>query len=267
MQEFSIRENEAGQRLDKYLGKLLREAPRGFCYKMLRKKNITLNGRKAAGSEKLVTGDVVRLYFSEETFRHFYDQEGAFDKEPKPFPKGGTGPRPDILYEDENILLVNKPAGILSVPARAGEVSMTQIVTDYLLDTGALSMQELHTFHPAVCNRLDKNTSGILCAGKTLPGLQELSRVFRERKVDKRYLCLAAGHLTKEIHDSGYLWKDIKTNKVAVYAEDGEDRERIEAWFRPLGQGMDCCLVEVKLLTGKSHQIRAALARLGYPII
>ncbi|MBR2257319.1 MAG: RluA family pseudouridine synthase [Blautia sp.] len=264
MREFSIRENEAGQRLDKYLGKLLQNAPKSFCYKMLRKKNITLNDKKASGSEKLDIGDVVRLYLSDETFRHFYGDDKEACPGAKPEKKM---PSPEILYEDGDILLVNKPAGILSVPAKAGELSMLDVVTDYLLRSGAVRPEELHTFHPAICNRLDQNTSGILAAGKTLAGLQALSHAFREHRTDKRYLCLAAGELTKEIHDQGYLDKDERQNKVTLYRDFAEGRSYIEAYFRPLCQGKGCTLMEAKLITGKPHQIRAALAGLGHPIL
>ncbi|HJD25619.1 MAG TPA: RluA family pseudouridine synthase, partial [Candidatus Blautia intestinipullorum] len=154
MKEFIIRENEAGQRFDKYLAKLLKEAPKSFCYKMLRKKNITLNGKKASGNEKLVLGDHVKLFLGDDTFQKFAgNTESARMKRKMDM---------DIVYEDRDVLLVNKPAGLLSQPDRSGEPSLVEALTDYLLETGVLTETDLNTFHPSVCNRLDRNTSGIV---------------------------------------------------------------------------------------------------------
>ena len=189
MKEFTINANEAGQRFDKYLGKLLREAPKSFCYKMLRKKNITLNGGKATGAEKLNTGDRIKLFLSDETFDKF----------------AGADTKParahhvlDIVYEDDNILLINKPVGMLSQPADGKEPSLVEFLTGYLLETGAVTEESLHTFRPSVCNRLDRNTSGIVAAGKSLAGLQELSLLFHDRGLHKFYRCLVQGSIKNE---------------------------------------------------------------------
>ena len=163
MKEFQITENEAGQRFDKYLAKLLRNAPKSFFYKMLRKKNITLNGRKATGNEKLNTGDQIRLFLSDETFSKFSQQEQT----------ARAVTDLDIIYEDTDILLINKPAGMLSQPDDTKEPSMVEYLIGYLLQNGSLTEENLRTFHPSVCNRLDKNTSGVIAAGKSLAGLQE----------------------------------------------------------------------------------------------
>ena len=188
MKEFIINENEAGQRFDKYLAKLLREAPKSFFYKMMRKKNITLNGKKATGNEKLLSGDHVKLFLSDETFEKFSGSIAA--------------PRAhhvlDIIYEDENILLINKPAGMLSQPADDGTPSLVEYLTGYLLENGSLTEEDLRTFRPSVCNRLDRNTSGLIAAGKSLVGLQTLSEMFKLRELHKYYLCLVEGILDEE---------------------------------------------------------------------
>ena len=173
MKEFQIRDNEAGQRFDKYLSKLLRNAPKSFFYKMLRKKNITLNGKKATGNEKLEAGDQVKLFLSDETFDKFSQQDKA----------ARAVTTLDVLYEDADVLLINKPAGMLSQPDDTKEPSMVEYVIGYLLEKGELTEEDLWTFRPSVCNRLDKNTSGIIAAGKSLVGLQELSELFHDRTV------------------------------------------------------------------------------------
>ena len=139
MKEFQITENEAGQRFDKYLAKLLRNAPKSFFYKMLRKKNITLNGRKATGNEKLNTGDQIRLFLSDETFSKFSQQEQT----------ARAVTDLDIIYEDTDILLINKPAGMLSQPDDTKEPSMVEYLIGYLLQNGSLTEENLRTFHPS----------------------------------------------------------------------------------------------------------------------
>lgn len=259
MKEYRINENEAGQRFDKYLAKLLKEAPKSFFYKMLRKKNITLNGKKASGNEKLAEGDLVKLFFSEETFCKF-SGNAQVARAVCPL---------DILYEDEDVVLVNKPAGMLSQPADGSEPSLVEYLIGYLLSGGKLTEEALHTFKPSVCNRLDRNTSGIVAAGKSLAGLQELSRLFHDRTMHKFYLCLAEGVIQTEKHIKGYLHKDEACNKVTVYPEAPPDMEAlpIETRYRPLGNNGHITLLEVELITGRPHQIRAHLAGIGHPII
>lgn len=168
MKEFQITENEAGQRFDKYLAKLLRNAPKSFFYKMLRKKNITLNGRKATGNEKLNTGDQIRLFLSDETFSKFSQQEQT----------ARAVTDLDIIYEDTDILLINKPAGMLSQPDDTKEPSMVEYLIGYLLQNGSLTEENLRTFHPSVCNRLDKNTSGVSQPENLLQDCRNCQRYF-----------------------------------------------------------------------------------------
>ncbi len=257
MKNFIIEKNEAGQRFDKYLAKLLKEAPKSFLYKMLRKKNITLNGKKAAGNELLKCGDEVKLFLSDDTFEKFSGKEKVLAvRHPL-----------DILYEDENVLLVNKPAGMLSQPSQQGQPSLVEYITGYLLDKGSITWESLATFHPGVCNRLDRNTSGIVAAGKSLAGLQELSRMFHDRSIHKDYLCLAAGEIKNRNFIKGYLHKDTKCNKVIVYEKQVQDSLPIETYYTPLGSSGSATLLLVRLITGRTHQIRAHLASIGHPVI
>ena len=256
MKELNISENEAGQRLDKLLGKYLKEAPTSFLYKMLRKKNITLNGKKASGNEKLKSGDVVKLFLADETIEKFSGTE-------KVTARGNL----NIIYEDNHIILINKPVGMLSQKAKESDVSAVEELIGYLINSKQLQMSELKTFHPAFCNRLDRNTSGILAGGKTLTGLQELNQFFKERTIEKYYLTIVKGILETDAYIKGYLTKDEKTNKVKISRNETEGSVAIETAYRPLCHNQNVTLLEVHLITGKAHQIRAHLASIGHPII
>lgn len=260
MQELEITKNEAGQRLDKFLGKFLREAPKSFLYKMLRKKNITLNGKKASGQEKLHIGDSVKLFLSDETIKKFSGREQ------QPVFTGQTE-KLDILYEDTDVLLLNKPVGMLSQKARETDVSAVEHLIHYLLESGQLQNKDLQTFRPSVCNRLDRNTSGILAAGKSLFGLQELSRLFKERALAKYYLCPVAGTIDRADYICGYLSKKSQTNRVEITNQEVVGSTRIETEYRPLTSNNGLTLLEVHLITGKTHQIRSHLASIGHPIL
>ena len=263
MQQYIIRENEAGQRLDKYLKKLLNRAPSGFLYKMLRKKNIVLNGKRADGSEKLTVGDEVKLFFSEETLSKF---SGEMEKPEDLAEKYPVIPL-EILYETGDHLFLNKPAGMLSQKADQKDISANEYIIGYLLSTGAMKPEDLSTFRPSVCNRLDRNTSGILAAGKTLAGLRQLSEAFRNRQLEKYYCCLVLGEITHPTDMEGWLVKDGAKNQVFISERKADGAARIHTACQPLRQYKGFTLLEVRLFTGKPHQIRAHLASIGHPII
>lgn len=263
MKEIVIRENEAGQRLDKLLGKYLSQAPKSFLYKMLRKKNITLNGKKAEGKENTCVGDVVRIFLSDETYAKFSSgTHQGFQKEKIP------SLDPDqIIYEDHHILILNKPAGILSQKANPEDVSVNEQILSYLLKKGELTEEELKTFRPSVCNRLDRNTSGLLIAGKTLPGLQTMSELLRDRSLHKYYQCLVAGSLHEMQRVEGFLYKDPSMNKVSILEKEVPGSKPIVTEYTPLLTGKRLTCLEVLLITGRSHQIRAHLSSIGHPVI
>lgn len=256
MKSIIVNQNEAGQRLDKLLGKYLNLAGKGFLYKMLRKKNITLNGKKCTGSEKLVQGDEIRLFLSDETIEKFSQVTVQQVKQVKLA----------IVYEDAHVLLVNKPSGMLSQKARDTDESLVEYVTGYLLDTGALTREDLRSFRPSVCNRLDRNTSGLVAAGKSLAGLQILSEMFRDRSLHKYYLCVVAGTVDKARTIDGYLKKDARTNQVTVHKSPAADSSRIQTEYEPLCSRDGFTLLKVTLITGRTHQIRAHLAFEGHPV-
>ncbi len=256
MKSIIVNQNEAGQRLDKLLGKYLNLAGKGFLYKMLRKKNITLNGKKCTGSEKLTQGDEIRLFLSDETIEKFSQVTVQQVKQVKLA----------IVYEDAHVLLVNKPSGMLSQKARDTDESLVEYVTGYLLDTGALTREDLRSFRPSVCNRLDRNTSGLVAAGKSLAGLQILSEMFRDRSLHKYYLCVAAGTVDKARTIDGYLKKDARTNQVTIHKSPAADSSRIQTEYEPLCSRDGFTLLKVTLITGRTHQIRAHLAFEGHPV-
>ena len=262
MKEIVINENEAGQRLDKFLGKLLKEAPASFYYKMLRKKNIVLNGKKATGNEKLTAGDSIKLFLSDETFEKFAGKRQTND-----LAASVPNIALEIVYEDHDVLAINKPAGMLSQKAKKEDISANEYILQYLLESGTITRESLHTFKPSVCNRLDRNTSGILVAGKTLNGLQQMSKAFRERSMEKYYLAIVAGHISKPRRIEGFLKKDGVNNQVTILSEPSNDAKPIITEYRPLKLIGQVTLLEVHLIPGRSHQIRAHLASIGHPVI
>lgn len=256
MREIIITPNEAGQRFDKFLGKYLNEAPKSFLYKMMRKKNIVLNGKKSTGVEKLVIGDSVKLFLADETIEKF--SSVTIQK---------TKVKLDIIYEDAHVLFINKPAGMLSQKAEKTDESVVEHVITYLLDSNQLTEAQMQSFRPSVCNRLDRNTSGLITAGKSLYGLQQLSNGFKERSMGKYYYAVVRGKVDKTQHLKGYLVKDEKTNKVRILDQDAEGASYIETEYNPIWYREELSLLEVHLITGKTHQIRAHLAYQGHEII
>lgn len=309
-----IEEREAGQRLDKYLDRYLTQATKSFLYKMLRKKNITLNGKKCEGNEKLSAGDEIRIFFSEETLekmtgrmtgheagnvpgKRYGNDAGELNRNDNEILSGDdsekgrkyagkqgvsrqcVGQDGDlrmfqghrisdlIIYEDEHILLFNKPAGMLSQKSVPEDVSAIEYLTGYLKEKGELTDESYQRFHPAVCNRIDRNTSGLLIFGKSMTGLQNMSAVLRDRSIHKDYCCIVKGSVTGENHIRGYLIKDRDKNVVTISPCSTADAEYIETRYIPIRRVGDATVLKVRLITGKSHQIRAHLASVGHPIL
>ena len=314
MKELVIDKLGDNQRLDKYLSKYLSAASKSFIYKMLRKKNITLNDKKADGSEKLQSGDSVKIFFSDETLNKFSEGKSCIsnagsrqtnnmtdkaadntanepavrtdgkhtdstaDKYSYTASKKGLSIdyekiyRPlDIVYEDENVLFINKPVGMLSQKADKNDCSLVEYITAYLLHNNSLTYEDLAMFTPSICNRLDRNTSGIIAAGKTMKGLQELSSHFKERTLTKYYICIVAGKVDKRQLIKGYLYKDKKLNKVTICqtlpkGRDTSEYLPIETEYIPVAYSDNATLLKVHLITGRSHQIRAHLASINHPL-
>ncbi len=263
---------EAGQRLDRYLSRYMPGASKGFFYKMLRKKNIVLNGKKAEGGERVRAGDKIRLFLSEDTISGFQAPSGGTRLELKDLDR-----HLDVVYEDEDILVANKPAGLLSQKAKKDDVSLVEYIEAYI-ESGA-SESEGAVSRAArcvgICNRLDRNTSGLVASGKTVAGLRCMNSIFREQKLKKTYLCIVKGRVKKAARAEGYLIKDAKKNIVSVAdeADGGKDEKpaRIITEYAPLDYGRlygrEYTLLKVVIPTGKPHQIRAHLKSEGYPIV
>lgn len=260
MKLIEVQEQDGNQRLDKLLSRYLKEAPKGFLYKMLRKKNITLNGKKADGSEKLKPGDQIRIFLSDETYAKF---AGSVDSTARRYPVTSL----DILHEDEHVLFINKPCGMLTQKAQPSDVSLNEYVLGYLQQSGQWSGAGEGSFRPSVCNRLDRNTSGIVICGKTLAGLQQMARVLKDRSLHKYYQCLVSGRMEEPRRIEGYLWKDPSANRVKILKDGCPEALPIVTEYRPLKLYRDATLLEVCLITGRSHQIRAHLASVGHPIV
>ena len=277
MKLLTVEAGQEGQRLDRYLARVLPAAPSSFLHKMLRKKNITLNGRKADGGERLQAGDEVRLFLSEETLRTMTGaQDGAEEtKLPEGLdeamrrigPKMGRGA---VLYEDDDILIAVKPFGVLSQKAAREDVSMNEWLLAYLLreqPTEAARQafaKQLQYFRPSVCNRLDRNTGGILLCGKSLRGARCLTKMLRDRTLRKYYTAVLTGAFSGADEIRSSYEKDAAGNK-AVVRTDGQ--EAAVTRYRTLRSGAGRTLAEAELVTGKSHQLRAHFAMIGHPIL
>ncbi len=282
MKEIIIRRNEEGKKLKKILFNILDKAPASFTYKMLRKKNIKINDKKADGEEVVKTGDVIKIFLSDETLMSFsslnFDKKDtdSNNKETEVKKTGFVIRKKDILYEDQDIICADKPKGILSQKAERDDYSINEALIDYLLAKGEITKESLFLFKPSVANRLDRNTSGIILFGKTAKGTQYLSKILKDRSIKKYYYCVCQGIVTDPVKGKAYLSKDRELNKVKVISKaeylllpsgEKEKFDEIITDYSPEGYGDGLTLLKIHLVTGKTHQIRAHLAYLGHPII
>ncbi len=265
MKQITVTNEMASQRLDKYLQRLLPVCPKSLIYKQLRKKNITLNSSKATGNEIIKAGDVISVFFSDETYEKFSKGE---EVNTSVFEKAYVSIKGiEVVYEDDRIVVFNKPANVLSQSSDNKDLSLNEYLVGYLLSKGAVTADSLQSFRPSVCNRLDRNTSGLILCSKTFEGSRYLSDKIAEKDLEKYYLALVSGNFTGPAEDIKYVMKDEKENKLKFVNEDTPGAMMIKTGFIPVKCSDEVSLVKVRLFTGKSHQIRAHLSYLGFPIL
>lgn len=245
--------NDAGMRLDRYLKKLLPNAKASLLYKSIRKKNITVNGKKAKQEDVLVFGDTVEIYFSDETLAKFSKA-----------PKSAKGKFPAIVLESADFIIMDKPVGILSHgTGKAYERNMVDDMLAYLIHTKSYNPRGEKTFVPSICNRLDRNTSGLILGAKTAAGLRAANEWIRDREVEKYYMTIVEGVLEGERKVENRLKKEGDKNRVV----EGDEGKEALGIYRPLKSAGNYTLVEAELITGRTHQIRQQLASIGHPVV
>lgn len=276
MKEIQIDAGNASQRFDKFLKRILPEATPSFIYKMLRKKNITLNNSKADGKEILNNGDIVKIFFADETFDKFSGKHGLTqnrDSMNEYVQAYQSIKNISIIYEDDDVLLINKPSGILSQKAKDNDVSLNEWFIGYLFNSGCITEESFQHFKPSVLNRLDRNTSGIILCGKTLIGSRVISQMLKDRTLEKYYITYVEGCLVGENTLIAFHKKDTKNNQAEIIIAENEavavpeGYKKIITKYKLLSHSDNISKLEIELITGKTHQIRAHLSAIGYPIV
>jgi len=253
MKQIIITKNEEGQRLDRFLKKYLNKANQSFIYKMIRKKNIKLNNTKAEPEEVLKIDDLVQLFLSDETIDKFREKK-MLNQADIHF---------ETIYEDDNILIVNKPIGLSSQP---DETSTKNLVDEIKVYLDGKEENISFTFKPAVCNRLDKNTSGLVIAAKNYDTLKQTNKAIRERSIKKFYMAKVHGVINENLELKDYLIKDEYKNMVKIVKENQENAKSIITYAHPIKTEGNFTWVEVEIETGRAHQIRAHLSSIGHPV-
>ena len=259
MKTFLISPNDAGQRVDKFLQKAVPLLPPALLYKSIRLKRIKLNGKRCAISDRLAEGDELALYLNDEFF-------GGGDGAPL-FLRAPTAL--DVVYEDENLLLVDKRPGLIVHEDDEHQTdTLINRILHYLYEKGEYDPAREQSFAPALCNRIDRNTGGIVIAAKTAPALRTLNQKIKDRELEKRYLCIVHGAMPKPADTlKGFLRKDERRNQAEIFDHPVPGGRTILTRYRVLGQRGRFSLLEVELLTGRTHQIRAHLASIGHPLL
>lgn len=261
MKAFTVGNNDAGQRLDRFIAKTVPLLPASLSQKYIRLKRIKVNGGRAQRDTRLQTGDLVEMYVNDE----FFDQPKAENAY-----LTVSSPRLNIVYEDENILLCDKRPGLAVHPHDGAEYGRTLIdhIQAYLYAKGEWKPRQENAFAPALCNRIDRNTGGIVIAAKTAEALRVMNEKIKNRELDKRYLAVLHGTMTPaEGVLSGYLFKDSAKNRVYVTQMPQKGAKSCETQYRTLANDRTLSMVECRLITGRTHQIRAQFAAAGHPLL
>ena len=261
MKELTIQHNDAGQRLDRFLAKAVPLLPASLAQKYIRIKRIKLNGARAERDTRLKEGDVLQLYINDEFFDKPREDNAYLTV---------ASPKLNIVYEDDQILLVDKRPGLAVHPHDGAEYGRTLIdhIQAYLYQKHEWSPRSENSFTPALCNRIDRNTGGIVIAAKTAEALRVMNQKIKDREMDKRYLAIVEGiPKPKEGSLKGYLFKDAKQNRVFVTDTPQPGSKSCQTDYRILSSANGLSLVECKLITGRTHQIRAQFAHAGHPLL
>lgn len=259
MKEVIIEENDSGQRLDKFLHKLMPSLPDSMLHKGIRKNCVRINGVHAkSGGVMLQKGDILKLYYKDEFFEKRSDDRYKT-----------LTPKLDIIYEDENILLVNKAQGLSVHEDESGsDATLIDYIKAYLWQKGEYVPEAEQSFSPALCNRIDRNTCGIVIAAKNAAALRIMNEKIKNREIEKYYICAVWGHMPrKEGELRAYLIKDELKKQVYIYDRPTEGAKTIITGYKVLEEGVESSLLKIHLKTGRTHQIRAHLAHIGCPII
>lgn len=264
MKQFEIQENDSGQRLDRFLQKVLPALPKGAVYKAIRTKHIKINKKRCTPDQRLMPGDMVTLFLPDTLL---YPESAPVPKSEPEFLQASD--QLDILFENEQLLLVSKPVGlVVHCDNRQTPDTLINRVLHYLYKTGAYRPEAEQSFTPALCNRLDRNTGGIVIAAKTASALREINRLIRENRIHKTYLCITVG-IPKQPSAVLHAWhkKSDTHNTVTIRDTKAEGFQEIITGYRTLAQHNSFALLSVHLITGRTHQIRAHLAHMGTPLL
>lgn len=260
MREFRISHNDAGQRVDRFIKKAVPRLPASLMQRYIRLKRIKLNSGRCQNNQILAEGDILQFYINDE----------FFETEPKEAGFLSAQGSPVIVYEDEHLIIINKPAGQLVHEGDGDAQSETLIdeIKKYLYDKGHYNPDEENSFAPSLCNRIDRGTTGIVLAAKDAPTLRVMNEIIKNRRIDKYYLCIVSGMpKPPEATLKAYLIKDSATNMVKIFDKPAPGALTILTRYKVKNSSANYSLLEVELLTGRTHQIRAHLAHIGHPLI